>query len=68
MLSELKNMKLLAVTMPVERAESGLALKLAQRDIASYAHTINEPRLLRQLRDDWGITEIYTDFIAPLPD
>ena len=56
---------LYAVTMPINRAKSGLALKLKNLGINSYAHTINNQKQLDELVSNYGITNIYTDFIPP---
>ncbi len=54
-----------AVTMPKTRARSPLPGALNTRGIATYVHTVNKVREMEQFIDDFGITEIYTDFLSP---
>jgi glycerophosphoryl diester phosphodiesterase len=54
-----------AVTMRKERAKSGLSRSLQDRGIATYVHTINDVKEAEELVADWGVTEIYTDFLPP---
>ena len=58
-------MELFAVAMPVERALRGLGLELEKLGIPSYVHTINSAEDFERYRDELGIDEIYTDFLAP---
>ncbi|RKZ41439.1 MAG: hypothetical protein DRQ49_05140 [Gammaproteobacteria bacterium] len=58
--------KLLAVTMPPHRAEAGLGHALLKEGIPSYVHTINTVEELHKYTQEYAITEIYTDFLAPL--
>ena len=59
-------MELFAVTMPVERARRGLGLELEKLGIPAYVHTINSAEDFERYRDEFGIDEIYTDFLAPV--
>lgn len=54
-----------AVTMPKERAASALPKALAARGIPTYVHTVNKKDELVEFVDKYGVTEIYTDFLAP---
>lgn len=61
-LSHVEEMDLFAVTMPQDRATTGLANELLGVGVRSYVHTINtqeEFETFRQL----GISEIYTDWL-----
>ena len=62
----LGRMKLFAVAMPVERAHRGLGLELEKLGIPAYVHTINSAEDFERYRDEFGIDEIYTDFLAPV--
>jgi glycerophosphoryl diester phosphodiesterase len=63
-LAEVRKMDLFAVTMPEERAKSGLARKLDGTGVPTYVHTINDREDLQRVRD-LGVDEIYTDRLAP---
>ena len=54
-----------AVTMPKKRAESSLPKRLKAIGVPSYVHTINSPELMNNFKSQYGISEIYTDFISP---
>ncbi len=54
-----------AITMPKDWANSGLALRLQARGFPAYAHTVNSEAELQQLTRYFGFTEIYTDFLDP---
>ena len=54
-----------AVTMPKEWATSALPKAVKSRGIPTYVHTVNNPEEMRKLLTEFGITEIYTDFLAP---
>lgn len=64
-IKEVKSMNLFAVTMTPGRARKKLALKLKDMKIPSYVHTINSLKTVRQLSIDYGVTEVYTDFLPP---
>lgn len=55
-----------AITMPRERAESHLPKALAAQGFSTYVHTINKPEEMQKYMDQYGLTEIYTDFLAPV--
>jgi len=55
----------LAVTMPKDWAESPLPGALFARGIPTYAHTINKAEEMDRLINEFGISEIYTDFLVP---
>merc|ERR1712100_104396 len=59
------NMDLVAVTMPIARAEAGLAHRVAEHGHRTLAHTINDPVQLENLMEIWGVDEVYSDFVAP---
>ncbi len=58
--------RIYAITMPVYRAKTGLAHSLLKKNIPSYVHTINFAEQLKKVIEEYGITEIYTDFLAPI--
>lgn len=62
-LSNLENMDLYGLTMPRERANSGLAKRVFdERGLHSYVHTINsEEDFFKYL--NLGVSEIYTDWL-----
>lgn len=60
-----RSMKLYAVTMPTGRAKQLLGLKLKALGIPTYVHTINSREQLAEYVRDYGISEIYTDFLPP---
>ena len=55
---------LLVVTMPIERARTGLPLKLGDMGIFVYTHTVNQTQLVDELKIN-GVNGFYTDFIEP---
>jgi len=59
------DMQLVAVTMPIARAEAGLAHRVAEHGHQTLAHTINDPAQLESLQALWGVGEVYSDFVAP---
>lgn len=54
-----------AVTMPKERAASALPKALAERGIPTYVHTVNKREEMDRFITDFGVKEIYTDFLIP---
>lgn len=56
---------LYAVTMPIQRAYTGLASALGEIGIRTYAHTVNEPALARRLLHA-GVDGFYTDYLTPV--
>ena len=54
-----------AVTMPKNRAKSDLPRKLAEKRIPTYVHTVNTLEEANEFVNDFGVTEIYTDFLRP---
>ena len=54
-----------AITMTKDRAASDLPRKLAERNIPTYVHTVNTVEELNKFVKDFGVTEIYTDFLHP---
>ena len=54
-----------AITMSKDRATSDLPRKLAEKNIPTYVHTINTLEQMNAFVNDFGITEIYTDFLRP---
>ncbi|MDQ8202320.1 glycerophosphodiester phosphodiesterase family protein [Pelagicoccus sp. SDUM812003] len=60
---ELEGRDLFAVCMPRDLVKDGHALRLSELGISTYAHTINSPAEWRELRDRWGVTQVYTDFL-----
>ena len=62
-LDEASRMDLLAVCMPVRLAKAEYAKGLRSIGIATYAHTVNSSEQWGELRDDWGVDQIYTDYL-----
>ena len=54
-----------AVTMPAQRAETGLSLNLKNLGIPTYVHTINDLAASERFLTKLNISEIYTDFLSP---
>jgi phosphoglycerol transferase len=54
-----------AVTMTRKRAKGGLPDKLAKRGVPTYVHTVNKPAQAKKFMERYGVTEIYTDHLAP---
>ena len=54
-----------AITMPKDRAKSDLPRKLAEKSIPTYVHTVNTSEEANKFVNDFGVTEIYTDFLPP---
>lgn len=54
-----------AITMPKNRASSNLARELAKKHIPTYVHTINTLEERNKFINEFGVTEIYTDFLLP---
>jgi glycerophosphoryl diester phosphodiesterase len=54
-----------AIAMPKETAEIGLARALRSRGVPTYVHTVNRPEKMRIFMDVLGVTEIFTDFMGP---
>jgi glycerophosphoryl diester phosphodiesterase len=54
-----------AVTMPKDRAESPLPNALGEREIPTYVNTINKSEEMDRFMKEFGVTEIYTDFLPP---
>ena len=55
----------IAITMPKNRAESSLPKALKSRGIPTYVHTVNAVLETEKFVGEFGITEIYTDFLEP---
>lgn len=54
-----------AVSMPISKAKTILPKELKKRDISSYVHTVNTIEEAEKYFENFGITEIYTDFLQP---
>jgi len=54
-----------AVTMPKKRALTSLPKRLRERGIPSYVHTVNSQEEMQEFQTQYGISEIYTDFLSP---
>jgi phosphoglycerol transferase len=54
-----------AITMPKERANSPLPVMLAKKHVPTYVHTINNREHANIYLNSLGVTELYTDFLAP---
>jgi len=64
-LEQVDHLKLFAITMPPKRAKEKLGIKLKEKGIPTYVHTINSKKTLRTYKEYFGITEVYTDFLGP---
>ena len=64
-LDQVDHLKLFAVAMPQKRAKEKLGIKLKEKGIPTYVHTINSKGELRIYKKNFGITEVYTDFLGP---
>ncbi len=58
----------IAITMPLTRASTNLATRLAGKNIPTYVHTINSETDMKKYQTKHNITEIYTDFLVPKPN
>lgn len=58
----LKSHRVAAVTMPIDRAMTGLPVKLKRMGIFVYAHTVNDDELKNKLKSN-GVDGFYTDFL-----
>jgi glycerophosphoryl diester phosphodiesterase len=56
---------LFAVTMPQIRAKENLGNVLKRKGIPTYVHTINSIEKVNEYVNNYGISEIYTDFLPP---
>ncbi|MCP4651960.1 MAG: sulfatase-like hydrolase/transferase [Candidatus Omnitrophica bacterium] len=54
-----------AITMPKARAETTLPKNLSRKNIPTYVHTINSQEEKNKFINEFGISEIYTDFLRP---
>ena len=54
-----------AITMPKSAAVTVLPKELARKGISSYVHTVNNENEMLAYFNEFGITEIYTDFLIP---
>lgn len=54
-----------AIAMPTNRARSPLPSALAQRGIPTYVHTVNNKEARDMYLQEYGVTEIYTNRLAP---
>ncbi len=56
---------LFAVTMPEQRALAKLGRAIRKKCIPTYVHTINSKEKVEMYVKDYGIVEVYTDFLEP---
>jgi len=54
-----------AITMTKNRATSDLPKRLAEKNIPTYVHTVNTLEEMNKFVNDFGVREIYTDFLRP---
>lgn len=54
-----------AIAMSKNRVSTALLSGLAERGIPTYVHTINNLKEKEKLLTQFGVTEIYTDFLVP---
>lgn len=52
-----------AICLSRERVKDGHAKRLAEFGVSTFAHTINDPEEWADLRENWGVTQVYTDFL-----
>jgi len=52
-----------AITMTKDRAISNLPRRIAEKNIPTYVHTVNTLDEMNKFVNDFGVTEIYTDFL-----
>lgn len=64
-LEQVDHLKLFAITMPPKRAKEKLGIKLKEKGIPTYVHTINSKKELKFYKENFGITEVYTDSLDP---
>jgi hypothetical protein len=57
--------KFYAITMPLERVKSGLAMILKKQGHAIYTHTINDENMRNMLNGYYSVSGIYTDQLLP---
>jgi len=57
-----------AITMPKNRAKTELPRKLARKHIPTYVHTVNTSQERKEFMNQFGVTEIYTDYLCPEND
>jgi glycerophosphoryl diester phosphodiesterase len=55
----------IAITMPRDRASTALPSALKEKGIPTYVHTINDSDEMDRFLNQFGVTEIYTDFLVP---
>jgi len=55
----------MAITMPKSRASSKLPKSLERRGIPSFVHTVNTPYEEEKYINQFGVTNLYTDFLKP---
>jgi len=60
---EAGQMDLFAITMPRNRAQTGLAKLLKPLHIPTYVHTINDLQEALNYQKEFGLTSVYTDFL-----
>ena len=65
-LEQVDHLKLFAIAMPQKRAKEKLGIKLREKGVPTYVHTINSKKELRIYKENFGITEVYTDFLDPI--
>lgn len=54
-----------AVAMPKEIAATNFPRELSARGVTTYVHTVNKIEEMNSFMVDFGITEIYTDYLVP---
>jgi hypothetical protein len=64
-LEQVDHLKLFAIAMPQKRAKEKLGIKLQEKGVPTYVHTINSKKELKIYKENFGITEVYTDFLGP---
>jgi glycerophosphoryl diester phosphodiesterase len=68
-LQVLKNLskmdRVIAITMPLGKAESSFPVKVLMKGLAVYVHTINDNEEYTRLKQQYCVSEIYTDFLDP---
>ena len=64
-LEQVDHLRLFAITMSQKRAKEKLGIKLKEKGIPTYVLTINSKEELKIYKKNFGITEVFTDFLSP---
>ncbi len=67
-IAEMTGRNFVAICMSRDRVKDGHALRLKELGVPTFAHTINDPEEWKDLRENWGVTQVYTDFLPASDD